>query len=193
MKLKILIITGLFLVLVIQILFVYKGFDRLSPSDSLIKAENPLPSFEEAASPGTLAEPSAHMGEGEGGGFDTAPFEEVEASLEAPPPEIEISEAIAMKAFHDPKTLSEVFALPERESAGNLRGFRLVAIQKASVFDWIGLKPQDLIVSINGRPLKSTSELEAAFRQFEKRRVWSVDLMRGSNLYSIRIRLKEPD
>jgi general secretion pathway protein C len=64
-----------------------------------------------------------------------------------------------------PKLLQQARAIPEAGPDGQIRGFKIVEIQPGSIFDRIGIRIGDTILSVNGEPITSPQKAMDLFKE----------------------------
>ena len=76
-----------------------------------------------------------------------------------------------------PRLLTQARVMPHY-SGGKMAGFRVVSVKKDSLFDHIGLQPQDVLTRINGMEIKDPSRFLSAFQQVKEEDTITIDLVR---------------
>ena len=88
-----------------------------------------------------------------------------------------------------PNLLTQARVMPHY-SSGKMAGFQVVAVQSESLFDRIGLRPQDVLKRINGMEIKDPSRFLSAFQQVKEEDTITLDLVREGHpstfVYDIR-------
>lgn len=83
-----------------------------------------------------------------------------------------------------PSLLRQAKAVPYL-SNGEPAGFRVVDIDKGSVFEDLGLRQEDVIVAVNGVSVRNIQEALAAYRSFRSAAAVRLDLLRGGREVSL--------
>lgn len=83
-----------------------------------------------------------------------------------------------------PSLLRQAKAVPYL-SNGEPAGFRVVDIDKGSVFEDLGLRQEDVIVAVNGVSVRNIQEALAAYRSFRSAEAVRLDLLRGGREVSL--------
>ena len=83
-----------------------------------------------------------------------------------------------------PSLLRQAKAVPYL-SNGEPAGFRVVGIDKGSVFEDLGLRQEDVIVAVNGVSVRNIQEALAAYRSFRSAEAVRLDLLRGGREVSL--------
>lgn len=83
-----------------------------------------------------------------------------------------------------PSLLRQAKAVPYL-SNGEPAGFRVVGIDKDSVFEELGLRQEDVIVAVNGVSVRNIQEALAAYRSFRSAPAVRLDLLRGGREVSL--------
>lgn len=83
-----------------------------------------------------------------------------------------------------PSLLRQAKAVPYL-SNGEPAGFRVVGIDKNSVFEELGLRREDVIVAVNGVSVRNIQEALAAYRSFRSAPAVRLDLLRGGREVSL--------
>ena len=83
-----------------------------------------------------------------------------------------------------PSLLRQAKAVPYL-SNGEPAGFRVVGIDKDSVFEELGLRREDVIVAVNGVSVRNIQEALAAYRSFRSAEAVRLDLLRGGREVSL--------
>lgn len=83
-----------------------------------------------------------------------------------------------------PSLLRQAKAVPYL-SNGEPAGFRVVGIDKDSVFEDLGLRQEDVIVAVNGVSVRNIQEALAAYRSFRSATAVRLDLLRGGREVSL--------
>ncbi|HIN33399.1 MAG TPA: PDZ domain-containing protein [Nitrospirales bacterium] len=76
-----------------------------------------------------------------------------------------------------PRLLTQARVMPHY-SGGKMAGFRVVSVKSDSLFDHIGLQPQDVLKRINGMEIKDPSRFLSAFQQVKEEETITLDLVR---------------
>ncbi len=76
-----------------------------------------------------------------------------------------------------PRLLTQARVMPHY-SSGKMAGFRVVSVKSDSLFDRIGLQPQDVLKRINGMEIKDPSRFLSAFQQVKEEEIITLDLVR---------------
>ena len=77
-----------------------------------------------------------------------------------------------------PELLTQARVAPHRNPDGEQVGYRVVGIQAGSVFEDLGIRPEDVIVGINGASVRSNREAFAAWRSFRSASAFQLDVLR---------------
>lgn len=83
-----------------------------------------------------------------------------------------------------PSLLRQAKAVPYL-SNGEPAGFRVVGIDKGSVFEDLGLRQEDIIVAVNGVSVRNIQEALAAYNSFRSAEAVRLDLLRGGREVSL--------
>ena len=83
-----------------------------------------------------------------------------------------------------PSLLRQAKAVPYI-SNGEPAGFRVVGIDKGSVFEELGLRQEDVIVAVNGVSVRNIQEALAAYNSFRSAEAVRLDLLRGGREVSL--------
>lgn len=83
-----------------------------------------------------------------------------------------------------PSLLRQAKAVPYL-SNGEPAGFRVVGIDKGSVFEELGLRQEDVIVAVNGVSVRNIQEALAAYNSFRSAEAVRLDLLRGGREVSL--------
>jgi len=83
-----------------------------------------------------------------------------------------------------PSLLRQAKAVPYL-SNGEPAGFRVVGIDKGSVFEDLGLRQEDVIVAVNGVSVRNIQEALAAYNSFRSAEAVRLDLLRGGREVSL--------
>ncbi len=88
-----------------------------------------------------------------------------------------------------PRLLTQARVMPHY-SDGKMAGFQVVSVKSDSLFDHIGLQPQDVLKRINGMEIKDPSRFLSAFQQVKEEETITLDLIRkgqpSTYVYEIR-------
>jgi len=76
-----------------------------------------------------------------------------------------------------PKLLRQAKAVPHTRN-GKKAGFRVVNIQKGSVFEDLGIREGDVIQSVNGTPIRTPRQALTAYRALKSSDSFRVDVLR---------------
>ena len=80
--------------------------------------------------------------------------------------------------MNDDQIYSAVRTQPARDALQNVRGLRITDIQSGTLFDRVGLKKDDVVLSVNGIPAKDRAELLSRLRDAEPSSRITVELER---------------
>ena len=80
--------------------------------------------------------------------------------------------------MNDDQIYAAVRTQPARDALQNVRGLRITNIQPGTLFDRVGLKKDDVVLSVNGIPAKDRADLLAKLRNSEPSSTITVDLER---------------
>ena len=78
-----------------------------------------------------------------------------------------------------PEVLNQARAVPYWDNNGHEAGFRVVDIAAGSVFEKLGLRQEDVIVSVNGVSVRNNREALAAYQSFKSADALQIGLLRG--------------
>ena len=84
-----------------------------------------------------------------------------------------------------PEALGQARAAPYWDHNGLEAGFRVVDIEPDSVFDKLGLLQEDVIVSVNGAPVRNNREALAAYQSFKSADALQLGLLRDGREVTI--------
>ena len=76
-----------------------------------------------------------------------------------------------------PQLLTQARVMPHY-AKGKMAGFRVVSVKSKSLFERIGLQPQDVLKRINGMEIKDPSRFLSAFQQVKEEETITLDLVR---------------
>lgn len=76
-----------------------------------------------------------------------------------------------------PRLLTQARVMPHY-SDGKMAGFRVISVKSDSLFDRIGLQPQDVLKRINGMEIKDPSRFLSAFQQVKEEDIITLDIVR---------------
>jgi general secretion pathway protein C len=82
-------------------------------------------------------------------------------------------------------SLKEIFRrisiMPKRDKKGKkLEGFVITRVKKGSVFEKMGLRPRDIIVKVDGKPLQSEADAFAYFNRLSSLNALSLTIRRNN-------------
>ncbi|MCH2101816.1 MAG: PDZ domain-containing protein [Planctomycetes bacterium] len=80
--------------------------------------------------------------------------------------------------MNDDQIYSAVRTQPARDALQNVRGLRITNIQSGTLFDRVGLKKDDVVLSVNGIPAKDRADLLTKLRDSEPSSTIMVELER---------------
>jgi general secretion pathway protein C len=80
-----------------------------------------------------------------------------------------------------PSLLQQARAIPEAGPDGQIRGFKIVEIQPGSIFDRIGVRLNDTVLSINGESITSPQKAMDMFREMRNASELKLVLDRGGS------------
>lgn len=92
--------------------------------------------------------------------------------------EIGTSDLDELGQMNDDQIYAAVRTQPARDALQNVRGLRITNIQSGTLFDRVGLKKDDVVLSVNGIPAKDRADLLAKLRDSEPSSTITVDLER---------------
>lgn len=84
-----------------------------------------------------------------------------------------------------PEILSQAQTAPYWDNNGHKAGFRVVDIEADSVFEKLGLRQEDIIVTINGVSVRNNKEALAAYQSFRSADALQVGLLRDGQAMSV--------
>ena len=77
-----------------------------------------------------------------------------------------------------PEALNQARAVPYWDTNGHEAGFRIVDVAAGSVFEQLGLRQEDVIVSVNGVSVRNNGEALAAYQSFKSAEALQLGLLR---------------
>jgi hypothetical protein len=83
-----------------------------------------------------------------------------------------------LQAMNDDEIYSAVRTQPARDALQNVRGLRITEIRDGTLFDRVGLKKDDIVLSVNGIPAKDRADLLTKLRDSEASSTVTVDIER---------------
>jgi len=83
-----------------------------------------------------------------------------------------------------PQLLKQAKTVPYTEN-GQQAGFRVVEINKGSLFNQLGLKQNDIIQGVNGISITNTKEAMQAYQDLKSAKAFEVDILRGGHEITI--------
>mgnify|MGYP002861135422 CR=1 FL=1 len=92
--------------------------------------------------------------------------------------EIGTNDLDELAQMNDDQIYSAVRTQPARDALQNVRGLRITDIQSGTLFDRVGLKKDDVVLSVNGIPAKDRAELLSRLRDAEPSSRITVELER---------------
>ena len=72
-----------------------------------------------------------------------------------------------VKAFKDPKKIFRYIAIDPLYRGNKLQGFVIVNVKKGSVFDKMGLRKRDVILAVDGKPLRDEKAVFSYFNRID--------------------------
>ena len=79
-----------------------------------------------------------------------------------------------------PALLLQATAVPQIEN-GQQTGFRIVSLKQGSVFEQLGLRQEDIINSVNGKPVRNGEEALGAYQALASTTQFSIGVLRGGS------------
>ncbi|MEX2352729.1 MAG: PDZ domain-containing protein, partial [Gammaproteobacteria bacterium] len=76
-----------------------------------------------------------------------------------------------------PQLMQQARAVPYTEN-GRQAGFRVVEVQNGSIFQDLGIEKEDVIQSVNGRPVRNVDDALKAYSNLKTARSFQLDLLR---------------
>ena len=84
-----------------------------------------------------------------------------------------------------PELLHQARATPYWDRNGNEAGFRVVAIEAGSVFEQLGLRQEDIILTVNGVSVRNNREALAAYQSFKATDALQLGLLRNGQSMTV--------
>ncbi|NNE38360.1 MAG: type II secretion system protein GspC [Gammaproteobacteria bacterium] len=85
-----------------------------------------------------------------------------------------------------PALLRQAKAVPYSENGENV-GFKVVEISSGSIFEDLGVQKEDIIQSVNGRPLKSAEDALNAYRRLRTSKSFQLSVLRNGRPVSLNL------
>lgn len=79
-----------------------------------------------------------------------------------------------------PALLMQATAVPQIEN-GQQTGFRIVSLKQGSVFEQLGLRQNDIINSVNGKPVRNAEEALGAYQALASTTQFRIGVLRGGS------------
>jgi len=76
------------------------------------------------------------------------------------------------------KLATQVRVVPHKGGGGEIDGYRLSAIRRGTLFDKLGIKNGDIVHSVNGQALTSTSEAMSAYQGLQNDSAFTFEITR---------------
>lgn len=93
-----------------------------------------------------------------------------------------VDRAVVDRALSDPEALAkQIRVAPHKDANGDVDGYRVSGIRRNSLFSKLGLKNSDVIHSVNGRPLTSTSSAIDAYTTLQNDSNFTFEISRRNN------------
>lgn len=92
-----------------------------------------------------------------------------------------VDRSLLESALANPEALAgQVRVVPHKGADGEIDGYRLSGIRKGSVFEQLGIKNGDIVHTVNGKALTSTSSAMDAYSSLQNERSFSFEITRRS-------------
>lgn len=85
-----------------------------------------------------------------------------------------------------PSLLRQAKAVPHRENGKNV-GFKVIEIASGSIFEDLGIQNEDIIQSVNGRPVKSAEDALNAYRRLRTSKSFQLSVLRNGRPVSLNL------
>ena len=102
-----------------------------------------------------------------------------------------VERSVVDAALENPEALaSQVRVVPHRGTDGEVDGYRLSGIRRSSLFDKLGIKNGDIVHTVNGRELNSTSSALDAYQSLQNERNFSFEITRRNKRQSMEYEIR---
>ena len=92
-----------------------------------------------------------------------------------------VDRSLLESTMANPEALAgQVRVVPHKGADGEIDGYRLSGIRKGSVFEQLGIKNGDIVHTVNGKALTSTSNAMDAYSSLQNERSFSFEITRRS-------------
>ena len=71
-------------------------------------------------------------------------------------------------------------------------GFRLAAVRPGSFFERIGLRPNDVVLRVDGRPINGVEDASAAYAWLRVTNQFAVEILRDGRPVTLRYVIQQP-
>lgn len=97
-----------------------------------------------------------------------------------------VERSLVDQALSNPEALAkQVRVVPHKGADGEIDGYRLSGIRRGSIFEKLGIKNGDIVHSVNGKGLTSTSNALDAYNSLQNERSFSFEITRRSKRQSM--------
>jgi type II secretory pathway component PulC len=118
-------------------------------------------------------------------------FVHLSSSGDLPPDVVEIDRQHVARELGDAKELAKAIAIAPHFTAGRMDGFTLLEVKPGSVADRLGLRAEDLILSVGGIDLDAPEAPFAAYDQLRGLEQIDVKMMRGGKVHWFVVRVSD--
>ena len=104
--------------------------------------------------------------------------------------DVEIKRTFLTEKINDPNILFDAHAVAFKDASGAIKGFKVLSIKPGSVYESLGIMPEDTIVGVNGEPMNSIAKAQELYAAAGTADEISIDIQRGGQTIKKTFRVK---